>query len=206
MSEVVLSPTTTRIARDIREAAPSGDLLDAMHRFRDPEITRAGARREVAHITAAALEAFRGFFGAAPLLVPILRAGMAMWPAADAHFGQPHSSFVVARKTKGTGQVDLSFSSGLDSVTGSGILMLDTVSATGDTVVSVAQALRRRHPHAPINALICYASPEAIAAIEACQALTRLGIAVRSEGVDPQGWLLPRIGGDAGDKLYGVPQ
>ena len=198
--------TETRIASDILETGALGTPLGPMRRFCNPEITRVNARQEVEHMTSAALDTFGGFFGDAPTLLPILRAGMAMWSAADAHFGHPHSSFVVARKTKGTTHVDLSFSSGLDAVPDSGILMLDTVSATGDTIVSVARALRQKHSRAPISALICYASPEAISTIVSCRVLTRLGVAVRSVGVDPQGWLLPKIGGDAGDKLYGVPK
>jgi len=206
LTERCLPVTETRVAWDINERKPLDDPLGPMRRFCEPEITRASARQEIESMTAAALDVFNGFFGEAPILVPILRAGMAMWTAADTFFGQPHSAFVVARKTKGTTQVDLSLSSGLDEAPASGILILDTVSATGDTIVSVARDLRQKHARATINALVCYASPEAISAIGRCQALNRLGVAVRAEGVDPHGWLLPKIGGDAGEKLYGMPK
>jgi uracil phosphoribosyltransferase len=201
-STVSRTATQTRVAWDIQRDT---DQVAALRRFFNPRISRVNARLEIHTLTQLALNTFGVELGDTPLLVPILRAGLAMWPAADAHFGHPRTAFAVARKTKGTDHVELSFSSGLDRPPATGLLMLDTVSATGDTVVYTASALRTLHREIPISALVCYASPQAIASIEKARALTRLYVAVRSEGVDPQGWLLPKIGGDAGEKLYGVP-
>lgn len=206
MSDAVLSRKEVCILEEIVDSDSPAEALNSLRRFCDPRISRADARTEVETITRSALSRFTGFFSAAPLLLPVARAGMAMWSAADAHFNQPVSAFVIARKKKGTKMVDLAFSSGIGAATVHEILMLDTVAATGDTIASVARELRRMKPETRISALVCYASPEAIAEMGGCEALDRLGVAVRSESVDPLGWLLPKIGGDAGDKLYGVPK
>ena len=206
MSDALAPRRETCILDDIADCDNPTEVLNSMRRFCNPEISRSDARTEIESITRCALSRFTGLFSAAPLLLPVARAGVAMWSAADAHFNQPVSAFVIARKKKGTTLVDVAFSSGIMACTAHEILMLDTVAATGDTIVSVAQELRQISPEARISALICYASPEAIAKMKSCEALERLGVAVRSKSVDPLGWLLPKIGGDAGDKLYGVPE
>jgi uracil phosphoribosyltransferase len=135
------------------------------------------------------------------VLVPIARAGMAMWSVANEQLGHPPSCFAIARKDKATRHVEVQLSGGL----GGGeqrILILDTVSATGDTVVATAALLRARCPDSHIEVASCYASPEAVASITGSPFVERLVVGTLADGVDG-GWLVPRTNGDVGDKLFG---
>lgn len=138
-----------------------------------------------------------------PTLVPILRAGLAMWPAANAIFDAPPTAPVLGSKRKGTGEVALTWPGGAPPHGLSACLLLDTVTATGDTMNAAARALRDANPDVILYAAVCYASPEAVSAIRREAAIDTLIVGVLSRTVDADGYLVPKINGDAGDKLYG---
>ena len=196
--------TLARIGDTTVADTSQADLIERFAAFRDPAVTRAAARAHIEAVTTLMLRRLDAHLPVPDLLVPIARAGVAMWSAADAHFGCPETAFAIARKTKGTTDVAIALSSGLTERHGR-VLLLDTVSATGDTVVRVAETVAERLPHARVDVALCYASPTAMALIRGCGAIDRIALAILSEGVDRAGWLLPKINGDAGDKLYGRP-
>ena len=117
-------------------------------------------------------------------------------------FKHPKSIFIIAKKTKGTEFVDVTLSTGLENYA-QDLLLLETVSATGDTLIEVARKINFICPEVKVSALVCYASPQAIEKTASSNCLTNLIVGIQSEGVDPAGWLLPKIRGDAGDKLFG---
>ncbi|WP_394828671.1 HAD hydrolase-like protein [Pendulispora albinea] len=183
-----------------REGPPSR-LSTYLRAFCQADIPRHKAQQMISSMTRHLLTSPHAELARPELLVPIARAGMAMWPIANSHFGGPPSCFAIGKKEKGSNKVDVQTSTGLRADTRH-VLVLDTVSATGDTVVATAAALRERLPGARIEAAICYAAPEAVETILASNAVDRLVVGVRATGCDA-GWLVPRIQGDAGEKLFG---
>jgi len=203
MDNAVAAKTRTDILAKIDDR--NNMIVEGVKAFSEVGLQRSLARHQIDTITRRALEELGALLPRPEILVPVARAGVAMWQAADNHFQYPETAFAISRKTKGTTQVDVTVTAGLVGTRARDILMLDTVAATGDTVLAVAEALRAIAPNARIYALICYASPEAIHRIQEADSLHHLAVAVQSMGVDPFGWLLPKIGGDAGDKLFGCP-
>jgi uracil phosphoribosyltransferase len=135
------------------------------------------------------------------LLIPIIRAGMAMWPSANRLFPFSATSFALATKKKGTNEVSARLSTLPSSC--KEVLLLDTVIATGDTVNEVAMQLRRDLHGPSITICTCYASPEGLAAIERAGLVDTSIVGVQSQTVDRSGYLIPLINGDAGEKLFG---
>lgn len=85
-------------------------------------------------------------------------------------------------------------------------VILDTVMATGATVVRLCDELSRipgGGGNRQVSVLSCYASPEAIAAVAAHPVVDSILVARRAEGVDEGGYLVPGTGGDVGDRLFG---
>jgi phosphoglycolate phosphatase len=185
----------------IGRRGPASAVVTYLRAFCQPDLPRARAQALIARITHHLLGEPGGTLVEPDLLVPIARAGMAMWSVANTRFGSPASCFAIARKDKAAGTVEAHLSSGLHGGERSA-LVLDTVSATGDTIIAVAEALRRRCPECRIEAAICYASPQAVDAIARSPVVDHLRVGTLAAGVE-DGWLLPRTHGDVGDKLYG---
>lgn len=167
------------------------------------DVSRISARNAISSVTKNALELFKDHINNPDALVPVARAGMAMWEMVDNEFDAPATSFAIAKKVKGTKSVTVTFSTGLSGNL-QRLMILDTVSATGDTIVKVGKELQEAYPQATLDVFLCYASPEAMESIEQSGYFDTVLVAVRSTTVDAAGWLIPKINGDAGDKLYGT--
>jgi uracil phosphoribosyltransferase len=179
-------------------------LLQLVKEFSKPGIDRGAAQYVIARMTQVILHArFAAIASRSILLLPVLRAGAAMWPAANSWFGNPASAFAVATKTKATNNVAVAFST-LPRLGHPEIVVLDTVAATGDTMIAVAEQLAARFPSSTLHLVICYASPEAVHAIERFARVRSITVGVVGLSVDADGFVLPKINGDAGEKLFGV--
>lgn len=178
------------------------ELKEHFDTFCTAKVTRKHARNSISQIVTISLELLDNHICDPDVLIPVARAGMAMWDAVDSRFEHPLTAFATAKKTKGTEDVSLTFSSGLNDGIKK-ILVLDTVAATGDTLVHVGRELSVRYPDASIDVFCCYASPEAVSKAKRYNLYDNIFVSVMSETVDEAGWLIPKINGDAGDKLYG---
>ena len=98
------------------------------------------------------------------------------------------------------------------------VVILDTIPATGDTVVKLCNELVMPHSSMQqagllsergnenqrfITVLSCYASPHAVAAVAAHSAIESIFVAHLAETVDEAGYLVASTNGDVGDKLFG---
>lgn len=176
-----------------------------LREFSRPDIRRGEAQRVVRRMTNMLLAGrFGGLSADDVLLIPVLRAGMAMWTEANEFFGGPESCFILCSKKKGTRDVEVLWPS-VPSFGEKAVLVLDTVIATGDTITAVCGRIReaRGGAAAELHVVSCYVSPEGIAAMVASRLGAKLAAGAVSETVDPAGYLVPRINGDAGDKLFG---
>jgi 4a-hydroxytetrahydrobiopterin dehydratase len=86
------------------------------------------------------------------------------------------------------------------------IVVLDTIVATGDTIVKLCEELWEMSGHQPrsVVVLCCYAAPEALERIAQCPVVEYVVVGKRAETCDKDGYLVPYTNGDIGDKIYGV--
>jgi 4a-hydroxytetrahydrobiopterin dehydratase len=143
-------------------------------------------------------------------LIPILRAALPMYAAAQTLF--PTSGCVLVRgsRTKGTKDVKIEWLGRLPfppEPDDGQIVLLDTVIATGGTILKVCDELwaMSNGKERWITVMACYASPEALAAIAHHPMVKGIFVGAMAETVDADGYLIPYTGGDIGDKLYGKP-
>ena len=95
---------------------------------------------------------------------------------------------------------------------GRDILLLNTVIATGDTIVKLLEEIKAtietsQHYEVKtskcVTVLTCYASPQALAILKSHPLVKCIVVGVIAHGVDDNGFLIPSTGGDMGDKLFG---
>ncbi|KAE8158857.1 hypothetical protein BDV40DRAFT_274772 [Aspergillus tamarii] len=144
-----------------------------------------------------------------PTMIPILRGALPMFVAAAPLF--PATTCVLARcsKKKGTQEVVVEwpgrrpFPPAADE---GKIVVLDTLVATGDTVVKLCEELLEMSGgrERSVAVVCCYAAPEALERVAACAVVEYVVVAARAERCDEAGYLVPYTHGDIGDKIYGA--
>ncbi|KAF7585073.1 putative pterin-4-alpha-carbinolamine dehydratase, partial [Aspergillus hancockii] len=143
-------------------------------------------------------------------LIPILRAALPMYVALKPHL--PHSTCLLAQasKTKGTKQVSLTWPGRRPyppQRDDGRIIILDTVIATGDTVVALCEAIwamGAREAGRKVVVMCVYGAPEALERVRKCEGVECVVVGFVAEGCDEHGYLVPATHGDVGDKIYGV--
>jgi uracil phosphoribosyltransferase len=180
-------------------------VVDSIRRLSQPDASRRVVRECIHVITQALLRTLPHQLSSSPVvLVPVLRAGMAMWPAAAAYFPDNVTALVASSKVKGSAVVTTEWLKSTP-MAGADIVVLDPIIASGDTVVRVCiEALRRYEQPRSITVAACYASPEGVAVVQAKCSAARLAVGCMSESVGADGYVIPRINGDMGDKLFGA--
>ncbi|KAJ5580876.1 Transcriptional coactivator/pterin dehydratase [Penicillium hetheringtonii] len=84
------------------------------------------------------------------------------------------------------------------------LVVLDTVVATGDTIVQLcAELWALSGGTASIVVFCCYAAPAALERVAACPGVEYVVVGRRAERCDERGYLVPYTHGDIGDKIYG---
>lgn len=138
-----------------------------------------------------------------PVLVPILRAGMAMLPGASDALEHPQVCFARCTKDKTRRTVKVTFDSAGHLPPGCCIL-LDVIVARGDTIAAVIRHLRTAGYSGQIHLVSCYAAPEGLAHLLTIDTDLQVHVGGYADHVDPHGYLVPPTYGDMGNKLYGT--
>lgn len=136
------------------------------------------------------------------LLIPVLRAGVAMWNTANEFFRFPETSFVWGVKEKGTDRAHVLWPK-RNSMDGKRVFILDPIIATGDTLVQVSESVRETTGIISFTVLSCYAAPEGVQAVLDKTHNLNLVVGCMSKTLDTNGYLVPPTQGDMGDKLFG---
>ncbi len=151
----------------------------------------AGVRRSMSH----------------PLAVmPILRGGLAMLPAAQIMLGHPPTVFALCSRRSGPRDVECLFRPEGCLLEGRHVILLDVIAARGDTLYAVCRALQETpRPPRALTAVVCFLTRDAIERLETLPGGAPDLIAGRvAKGVDEHGFIIPSTHGDAGDKLFGA--
>ncbi|KAI0508581.1 uracil phosphoribosyltransferase-domain-containing protein [Xylaria bambusicola] len=140
-------------------------------------------------------------------LVPILRGALPMYVAASGLFESPSCGLVrgIRAKENTDAQIEWLGRRPYPLIPQHGhIVLLDTVIATGGTILSICNELlglsgpRERY----ITVLSCYVSPIGLRAVAEHPLIREVVVAARAESVDENGYVVP-YPGDVGDKLFG---
>jgi uracil phosphoribosyltransferase len=151
--------------------------------------------------TPLALTQCRVLDGEPPVLVPILRAGLAMADPLlkllpDSPVG--HVGLVRDHETL----EPIRYLVKLPPMAGRPVWVLDPMLATGGSV-SEALSILKEHGANDISLFSIIAAPEGVARLERDHPDVRLFLAVLDERLNEKGYIVPGLG-DAGDRLYGT--
>lgn len=133
-------------------------------------------------------------------LCPILRAGLPFAVGISRYYPGAHVAAIHARRLRGRDRVAIERMGPLRD--GTTVLLIDTIGATGSTLVAVSGAIREDYQRMRILAISAYASPMAVERVLACGTVDDYIVGRLADGVDTDGYLYPPTHGDAGDKLY----
>jgi 4a-hydroxytetrahydrobiopterin dehydratase len=145
----------------------------------------------------------------ATTMIPILRGALPMFVAAQRCL--PATACILSRcsKAKGTQNVVVEWLGRRPFPTepdDGKILILDTIIATGDTVVKLCEELWEMggQQSRSVVVLCCYAAPEALKRVAECPVVEYVVVGKKAEKCDEKGYLVPYTNGDIGDKIYGI--
>jgi uracil phosphoribosyltransferase len=139
-----------------------------------------------------------------PVLATILRAGLPFHQGFMDFFETSDSAFITAcRKTKKTGsftiQVDHISNPNLD---GKVLIMIDTMLATGQSVVNVCKELIAQYDIAELHVAAVIASAEGITHVRANLPKAKIWTCAVDEEMTSKSYIVPGLG-DAGDLAFG---
>jgi 4a-hydroxytetrahydrobiopterin dehydratase len=191
---------------------PSNSTIQSLFpTFLDSSISEATMHQVVQSMTvqlvAAAKKQDPGFNTIPLTLVPILRGALPMYVAASQHFTAPFCVLVRGFRAHDDSPVTIEWLGRrpFPLVPEHGhIVLLDTVIATGGTILTICDELMALSSSAErfITILSCYVSPKGLAAVAKHPLVRNIIVAATAEGVDENGYVVP-YPGDVGDKLFG---
>lgn len=142
----------------------------------------------------------------APIVVPILRAGLGMLDGMVRLLPAAEVGFLGMVRDEGTLRAQLYASRLPEDLSGRQCYVLDPMLATGGTLAAAVQMLLDRGAN-DVTALCLLAAPEGIKWMEQAFTATQVPIRVVTAAIDShlneRGFIVPGLG-DAGDRLYGV--
>lgn len=137
----------------------------------------------------------------APLLVPVLRAGLGMAEAAFNLLPESQMGFVGLARDERTHEPTPYLASLPASLDGRPVIVLDPMVATGGSLQLCLELLHARGA-TDITVICALAAPEGLARIAAGGLALRLFTASLDEGLNEKAYIVPGLG-DAGDRQFG---
>jgi len=138
----------------------------------------------------------------APLVVPVLRAGLGMLGPVLRLLPASPTGFVGVARNESTHSPEPYMNSVPDDLGGRDVLVLDPMLATGGSMVFACELLAARNP-GQITAACLLAAPEGVERVGASGLVHRLCLAAIDERLDEHAFIVPGLG-DAGDRLFGT--
>jgi uracil phosphoribosyltransferase len=139
-----------------------------------------------------------------PVLCTILRAGLPFHQGFMNVFDQSTSAFVTAhRTTKKTGSFVISIEHiSTPNLEGKTLILIDTMLATGQSVVQVCKELLGQYQLASLHIAAVIASTEGVEHVRANLPMANLWVGAIDEEMTTKSFIVPGLG-DAGDLAFG---
>ncbi|KLL11713.1 uracil phosphoribosyltransferase [Protofrankia coriariae] len=138
----------------------------------------------------------------APIVVPVLRAGLGMLEAALGLLPEARTGFVGLARDERTFQPHAYLESLPANLADYPVLLLDPMLATGGSAAHCLNLLAERGAKGMV--LVCVlAAPEGVAALDAGDFDVRIVTACIDERLDDDAFIVPGLG-DAGDRQFGA--
>jgi uracil phosphoribosyltransferase len=145
----------------------------------------------------------------APVIVPILRAGLGFVGAAEALMPESPIGFVGVARDETTFEPTAYVDKLPTDLAGRRVIVVDPMLATGGSLIHVIDLLVDGGVTGPIGVVCALAAPEGIARLEAHCAGSGVAVEVFTASIDDrlneQAYIVPGLG-DAGDRLFGTPR
>jgi uracil phosphoribosyltransferase len=136
-----------------------------------------------------------------PLLVPVLRAGLGMSDAALALLPESRMGFVGLARDEHTFAPRAYLESLPADLTGTSVIVLDPMLATGGSLEHCVRLLVERGCQ-DVTVICVLAAPEGIARLDTAGVPMRLVTATVDERLNDSAFIVPGLG-DAGDRQFG---
>ncbi len=141
----------------------------------------------------------------APIIVPILRAGLGMLAGMQRVLPNAEVGFLGLKRDEATLEA-ITYANRLpDDLTGRQVFVLDPMLATGGSLVAALEYVLERGA-TDVTAVCLLAAPEGIAHVResmGVRADASVVVACVDERLNDVGYIVPGLG-DAGDRLYGI--
>lgn len=135
-----------------------------------------------------------------PVLIGVLRAGLPLHYGMQRAFPESEAGFIGAMRDERTLKSKISYCA-IPEIAGKTVILIDTMLATGGSLMDIAEMLKEKNPREIIVA-------SAIASQKGLEKLRAYdpGLKIYTAAIDPilneKGYIVPGLG-DAGDRCYG---
>ena len=194
------------ILRDAKTPSPTfRQLVDELVTLLAYEGTRDVATHPVEIETPVARTTGRKLADPAPIVIPILRAGLGMLEGMTRLLPTAEVGFLGLKRDEETLEA-ITYANRLpEDLTGRQVFILDPMLATGGTLVAAMEYVFERGAR-DVTAVCLIAAPEGLKTVEAYvgeRADVQVVVAALDERLNEKAYIVPGLG-DAGDRLYGI--
>ena len=193
------------ILRDAKTPSPTfRQLVDELVTLLAYEATRDVATHPVEIETPVAKTTGRKLADPAPIVVPILRAGLGMLEGMVKLLPSAEVGFLGMARNEETLEPTTYAERLLDDLSGRQCFVLDPMLATGGSLIAAIDFLLKRGA-TDVTAICILAAPEGLEAVEKAMYGRDVTIVLGAvdEKLNEHGYIVPGLG-DAGDRLYGT--
>lgn len=162
--------------------------------FRSVPTTEVSVTTPVAETTGVAVDG-------APLVVPVLRAGLGLLEPATRLVPGAQVGFIGLARDEETHEPVSYLCSLPEDLSGRHVVVLDPMLATGGSLVSTLETLERRGA-VDVTVVCVLCAPEGVDLVRGSGLAARLFTATIDERLDDDAFIVPGLG-DAGDRLFG---
>ncbi len=194
------------VLRDEKTPSPTfRQLVDELVTLLAYEATRDVATHPVEIRTPVAATTGRKLADPAPIVVPILRAGLGMLEGMTRLLPTAEVGFLGMKRDEETLEA-ITYANRLpEDLTGRQVFILDPMLATGGTLVAAMEYVFERGAR-DVTAVCLIAAPEGLATVEQYvgeRADVTVVVAALDARLNEKAYIVPGLG-DAGDRLYGI--
>lgn len=202
---VVKHPVVEHALVKLRDKTTPNEIFRAnterIATFLGVEATREMETEQVKVETPVAISVGEQLSGPAPLVVPILRAGLGLKDAFLDLLPNAELGLIGIRRDEETALPSVYLDKMPTNLEGRTVFVVDPMLATAGSMAVALEMIEQRNPKR-IVAVCIVAAPEGVQRIEASHPKVDLYVAAVDEGLNEQFYIVPGLG-DAGDRLFG---